>query len=153
MRAEKRSQPCAENSLDVIEPKLDRIAFLAGLGGKGIQIRLGDSILAQARDGEPFCPFIELLDEQVTGSGNVGIRRTGERLTCPGILDKHRVFRASDFLNALYVHAAGFGHQGCANDAMGNIDQSPKGSSKTVDDSQPCICQCDSGQESRKREG
>ena len=98
-------------------------------------------------------PFIELLDEQVTGSGNVGIRLTGERLTCPGILDEHHVFRASEFSNALYVHAAGFSHQGRTNDAMGNRDQSPKGCSKAVDDSQSRICQCDPGQESGIREG
>lgn len=153
MRAEKRSQPCAENSLDVIEPKLDRIAFLAGLGCKGVKIRLGDSVWTETRDGERFSPFIELSDEQVTGSKKVGLRRTGERLTCPGILCKHDVFRASEFSNSLYVHAGGFSHQGRTNDAMGNRDQPPKGCSKAVDDSQSRICQCDPGQKSRIREG
>ena len=74
---------------------------------------------------------------------------------CPALayLISIDVFRASEFSKALYVHAGGFSHQGRTNDAMGNRDQSPKGCSKAVDDSQPCICQCDPGQKSRIGEG
>jgi hypothetical protein len=152
-RGKGHSNSCAEDGFDIIEPKLDGIVFLTGLSGKEVKIGLRDSVRTEAREGELTGPFIELLEEQVTTSGNVGIMCTGEHLPHPRILDEHEVVQTAQFSKALDVHTTCLSHQRRTHDAVGNREQSSKGCSKAVYDSEPRIGQCDSGKESGIGEG
>jgi hypothetical protein len=152
-RGKGASQPCAENRFYIIELELDWIVFLSGLSRKEFKIRLRDSIRTEARKGELSGPFIELLEKQVTTTGNVDTTGTREHLAHLCIPGEHGVVRAAQFSKAPNIHPTRFSHQGRTHDAMGNRKEASKGCSKTMKDSEARIGQCDSGKKSGIGEG